>query len=103
MHAAAAKVRKLRATARPSRRANRAAVAAEPTSRTCWDRTSAQRPGHGRHVAAAGDQAGRSPPAPSGSSSVGSSQRLWMAVAAIAAWPMATTIWSSPRTTAPAA
>ncbi len=38
-----------------------------------------------------------------GSSSVGNSQRLWMSVAAIAAWPMATTTWSRPDTTSPAA
>ncbi len=34
---------------------------------------------------------------------VGRSHALWMAVAATAAWPMATTIWSSPRTMAPTA
>jgi hypothetical protein len=37
------------------------------------------------------------------SSSVGSSQRLWICVAAMEAWPIATTIWSRPRTMAPAA
>src|SRR3954447_21840276 len=43
------------------------------------------------------------PSAPSTSSSVGNSQRLWISVAATAPWPMATMTWSRPRTTPPAA
>lgn len=45
------------------------------------------------------EKASQAPP----SSSVGISQRLWIAVAATVAWPMATRIWSRPSTTPPAA
>jgi hypothetical protein len=49
------------------------------------------------------DQPFRLRPVSSGSSSVGSSQRLWTCVAATAAWPMATTTWSRPRAASPMA
>ena len=49
------------------------------------------------------DQPFRLRPVSSGSSSVGSSHRLWMCVAATAAWPIATTTWSRPRAASPMA